>query len=183
MSALSPNPPPFHFVSDNLPPRDRIAMWEDFAKKFVRVEVDPLPDAPFRVDLTLRSLPGLKTLAGTLGGTRDQRTPSMIAEGNNDAYLLVVLDGTAVMSQLGREVTLREGEANVGELQQQLGASQQNVSKHLGILYDAGMVSRTKSGNHARYSISDPSVFELCEQVCGGVRRQHEQLDAILQPS
>jgi AraC-like DNA-binding protein len=35
----------------------------------------------------------------------------MIAEGNNDAYLLVVLDGTAVMSQLGREVTLSEGEA------------------------------------------------------------------------
>ena len=75
---------------------------------------------------------------------------------------------------------LREGEATVGELQQTLGASQQNVSKHLGILHAAGMVSRTKHGNHTRYAISDPGVFELCDQVCGGVRRQLQELDTIL---
>ena len=78
---------------------------------------------------------------------------------------------------------LREGDATVSELQQALGASQQNVSKHLGILHAAGMVARTKQGNQVRYSISDPSVFELCEQVCGGVRKQLQELDAILQPS
>jgi DNA-binding transcriptional ArsR family regulator len=78
---------------------------------------------------------------------------------------------------------LREGDATVGELQEALGASQQNVSKHLGILLAAGMVARTKEGIHARYSISDPGVFELCDQVCGGVRRQLQELDAILQPS
>jgi DNA-binding transcriptional ArsR family regulator len=78
---------------------------------------------------------------------------------------------------------LREGEATVGQLQDALGASQQNVSKHLGILHAAGMVARNKDGNHSRYSISDPSVFELCDQVCGGVRRQLQELEAILQPS
>jgi DNA-binding transcriptional ArsR family regulator len=78
---------------------------------------------------------------------------------------------------------LREGEATVGELQEALGASQQNVSKHLGILHAAGMVARTKDGNHSRYSISDPSVFELCDQVCGAVRRQVEELESILHPS
>lgn len=78
---------------------------------------------------------------------------------------------------------LRESDATVGELQAALGASQQNVSKHLGILLSAGMVARTKQGNHSRYSISDPSVFELCDQVCGGVRRQLQQLESILQPS
>jgi DNA-binding transcriptional ArsR family regulator len=77
---------------------------------------------------------------------------------------------------------LREGEATVGELQEALGASQQNVSKHLGILHGAGLLDRTKVGNRVVYSISDPTVFELCEQVCGGVRRQVEQLEAILQP-
>ena len=44
------------------------------------------------------------------------------------------------------------------------------------------MVARTKQGNHTRYSISDPSVFELCDHVCGGVRRQLAGLEAILQP-
>ena len=77
---------------------------------------------------------------------------------------------------------LREGNATVGELQEALGASEQNVSKHLGVLHAAGMVSRTKDGNHIRYAISDPSVFELCDQVCGGVRRQLDELEAILQP-
>jgi DNA-binding transcriptional ArsR family regulator len=76
---------------------------------------------------------------------------------------------------------LREADATVGELQEALGASQQNVSKHLGVLHAAGMVSRTKDGNHTRYSISDPSVFDLCDQVCGGVRRQLHELEAILQ--
>lgn len=77
---------------------------------------------------------------------------------------------------------LRERDGTVGELQDALGASQQNVSKHLGILHAAGMVSRTKDGTQVRYSISDPSVFELCDQVCGGVRRQLQDLEAILQP-
>jgi DNA-binding transcriptional ArsR family regulator len=78
---------------------------------------------------------------------------------------------------------LRERDATVSELQEALGASQQNVSKHLGILHSAGMVSRAKQGNHARYAIADEGVFELCEQVCGGVRRQLSELDALLQPS
>ena len=77
---------------------------------------------------------------------------------------------------------LRQGDATVGELQEALGASQQNVSKHLATLLAAGMVARTKQGNHARYSISDPGVFDLCDLVCGGLRRQLDDLDAILQP-
>jgi DNA-binding transcriptional ArsR family regulator len=75
---------------------------------------------------------------------------------------------------------LRDGDASVGELQDALGASQQNISKHLGILHSAGIVERTKVGNQARYSISDPGVFELCEHVCGDMRRQVEALEAIL---
>ena len=78
---------------------------------------------------------------------------------------------------------LRDGDATVGELQEALDASQQNISKHLGILHAAGMVTRTKQGNRVCYSISDPSVFELCDQVCGGVRRQLHDLEAILQPT
>jgi DNA-binding transcriptional ArsR family regulator len=78
---------------------------------------------------------------------------------------------------------LSEGDATVSELQDAVNASQQNVSKHLGILLAAGMVARTKRGNQARYSISDPSVFELCDLVCGGVRRQLQELEALLQPT
>jgi hypothetical protein len=43
------------------------------------------------------------------------------------------------------------------------------------------MVSRTKQGTSARYTIADPGAFELCEQVCGGLRRQISELEGILQ--
>lgn len=75
---------------------------------------------------------------------------------------------------------LRERAATVSELQSATGASQQNVSKHLGMLLDAGMVRRTKDGNRSYYSIADETLFDLCEQVCGRVRRQVAQLDALL---
>jgi DNA-binding transcriptional ArsR family regulator len=75
---------------------------------------------------------------------------------------------------------LREGDATVGELQDALGASQQNVSKHLGVLAQAGMLSRTKEGTSVRYAIADESVFALCELVCGGLRRRLSEIDAIL---
>jgi len=76
--------------------------------------------------------------------------------------------------------SLRESEATVRDLQEATGASQQNVSKHLGVLLRAGMVGRTKQGTSALYSIADEGVFELCEQVCGGLRRQLSELDAIV---
>ena len=78
---------------------------------------------------------------------------------------------------------LRDGPATVGDLQSATGSSQQNVSKHLGVLHEAGLVSRSKEGTAARYAVADDGVFELCEQVCGGLRRHLDHLDAVLQGS
>ena len=75
---------------------------------------------------------------------------------------------------------LRDGGASVAELQEATGASQQNVSKHLGVLLQAGLVVRRKEGNFARYEIADDSVFALCEQVCGGLRRQLDEIEVLL---
>jgi DNA-binding transcriptional ArsR family regulator len=76
--------------------------------------------------------------------------------------------------------SLRQGPATVSELQAATGASQQNVSKHLGMLLEAGMVRRTRDGNRAHYSIADESLFDLCDQVCGTIRRQVAELDELL---
>jgi DNA-binding transcriptional ArsR family regulator len=75
---------------------------------------------------------------------------------------------------------LRAGPATVAQLQATIGASQQNVSKHLGILLEAGLVRRVKEGNRALYSIADPSLFALCEMVCGSLRRQVAELETLL---
>lgn len=75
---------------------------------------------------------------------------------------------------------LRSGPATVKELTDATGSSQQNVSKHLGVLHAAGFVGREKDGNHVRYACIDPDVYALCETVCGGLRRQLETLEGVL---
>jgi DNA-binding transcriptional ArsR family regulator len=76
---------------------------------------------------------------------------------------------------------LRErDEASVGELADALGASQQNISKHLATLYSEGFVSRRKQGTSSIYAIADEGVFDLCEQVCGGIESQLGRLERTL---
>jgi DNA-binding transcriptional ArsR family regulator len=76
---------------------------------------------------------------------------------------------------------LRDGEASVHELTAATGASQQNVSKHLGVLLEAGVVGRRKEGTFALYRIADDEVFELCESVCGSLQRQLTELQGLLE--
>jgi DNA-binding transcriptional ArsR family regulator len=76
---------------------------------------------------------------------------------------------------------LREGEATVNELSEALGASQQNVSKHLGVLAEVGILGRRKAGTHVYYRIVDESVFALCERVCGSVQEQLRTLNELVE--
>ena len=70
---------------------------------------------------------------------------------------------------------LRGGELTVGSLVERIGASQPNVSKHLSILRGAGLVNRRQDGNLAYFSIGAPFVFQLCDIVCEGIRKEFEQ--------
>ena len=75
---------------------------------------------------------------------------------------------------------LRDGEGTVAELTEHLATSQQNVSKHLGVLHQAGILSRRKDGTSTLYAIADESVLALCEQVCGGLQRQFSDLAELV---
>jgi ArsR family transcriptional regulator len=71
-------------------------------------------------------------------------------------------------------------EASVGEIADALGASQQNVSKHLGALLAEAFVARRKRGTSSLYRIADPGVHELCDGVCAGIEAQLAELEAVL---
>ena len=75
---------------------------------------------------------------------------------------------------------LMDGEAIVQELVTASGAGQQNVSKHLGVLLHAGIVGRRKQGTFVYYRIVDEVVFDLCQQVCESIERQHRELGELL---
>lgn len=63
-------------------------------------------------------------------------------------------------------------EMSVGALVEASGTSQANVSKHLRILLHAGLVARRKEGLLAFYRVADPSIFQLCDMVCGRLSEQ-----------
>ena len=77
--------------------------------------------------------------------------------------------------------SLRDGPLTVGQLVEATSLSQQNVSKHLGVLHDANLVKRERAGTQVLCTIADPAVFELCEHVCGGLRREADELSRVLE--
>lgn len=75
---------------------------------------------------------------------------------------------------------LEGGERSVSALAEAAGSTQPNISKHLRVLQDAGLVRRRAEGNSAYYSIADPMVFELCDMICTRLRdRLEAQVSAL----
>lgn len=71
---------------------------------------------------------------------------------------------------------LRDGERNVGELAQLAGTTSANVSRHLALLMQHGLVARESRGTSVYYRIADASVYQLCDLVCGSLARRLDQV-------
>lgn len=70
---------------------------------------------------------------------------------------------------------LREGEKCVQELVEATQTSQANVSKHLKVMLQAGILSRRTEGTSAYYKVEDELIFELCNLVCDRLATRIEQ--------
>ena len=76
---------------------------------------------------------------------------------------------------------LQDGEQSVSVIAETTGTTQPNVSKHLRILQETGLLSRRQDRNTVYYSIADESVFLLCETVCSSLaERFSTHADALL---
>jgi DNA-binding transcriptional ArsR family regulator len=73
---------------------------------------------------------------------------------------------------------LRQGERNVGEMAQACGFTSANISRHLSVLMQQGLVARESRGSAVYYRIADDSVYALCDLVCGSIGRQMERVAA-----
>jgi ArsR family transcriptional regulator len=93
-----------------------------------------------------------------------------------DEALTLVARRFAVLSEPMRLRLLHalfEGEKPVNTLVEATRGTQANISRHLQTLADAGLLKRRKEGLQVFYSIADPSIFQLCELVCGSLEKQH----------
>jgi ArsR family transcriptional regulator len=94
----------------------------------------------------------------------------------SDALLERVAQRFRVLGDASRLTILRllvaRGELSVGEIVGALEMSQANVSKHLRLLLDAGIVARRREGTSAFYGVVDGSVERLCALVCERIEDQ-----------
>jgi DNA-binding transcriptional ArsR family regulator len=92
--------------------------------------------------------------------------------------LNLIADFFKVLSEVSRlhiVCSLRSGAKNVTQIIEVTGLGQANVSKHLKILAQAGIVSRNQQGINVYYQIANPFVFELCDLVCDSLSVQIQQ--------
>ena len=68
-------------------------------------------------------------------------------------------------------MSLQSGERTVGELVEEHSTSQANISKHLQVLTAVGLLKRRKQGLNVFYAIADPSIFNMCDMVCGSLKK------------
>jgi DNA-binding transcriptional ArsR family regulator len=101
----------------------------------------------------------------------------------SEAALAMIAERFKVLAEPMRLKILHalwDGERTVGEIIDAVDGLQANVSKHLGVLQQAGLVSRRKNGLRVFYRIADPTVFDLCEVVCESLHdRLAAQIDHI----
>ncbi|QDV32799.1 ArsR/SmtB family transcription factor [Tautonia plasticadhaerens] len=97
-----------------------------------------------------------------------------------DEFLGLMAEKFRMLSDPTRLAILRAlmaGERNVTRVVEETGRNQANVSKHLKMLSDAGLVARRKEGLQVFYRLDDPLVERLCKLVCETiVQESHEEV-------
>ena len=71
---------------------------------------------------------------------------------------------------------LARGPIEVGRLAEAIGATQPNVSQHLGVLRAAGLVEAERDGREVRYRLTDPDVMVACGVMRGVLERRLTRL-------
>jgi rhodanese-related sulfurtransferase/biotin operon repressor len=76
---------------------------------------------------------------------------------------------------------LAQSERTVESLSAETGASPANISQHLQVLRQAGLVASRKDGLFVYYRLADPAVASLCAAVRTVAERQYADLDRLVQ--
>jgi DNA-binding transcriptional ArsR family regulator len=87
------------------------------------------------------------------------------------------------VSRLSIVCSLKSGSKNVTQIIEATGLGQANVSKHLKLLTQTGIVKREQQGVSVVYSIANPFVFPLCDLVCNSLaaklQQQNQHLESL----
>jgi AraC-like DNA-binding protein len=109
MQAATHNFAPVRYSYEDLPERDRAAVWwEIVGRKVLGVECQPLAEGPFHAEITHRALPGLGLVNVKSSGQRFE-----LVTGKDYFMLSITGSGAVVATQCGREVQSGAGDATL----------------------------------------------------------------------
>jgi len=97
------------FSTDDLPEQSRTEVFrEAYGRTIIKIDIEPLPEHPFRFDALFCSLPGIGVAAGSISPSCGVLTSNLID--SDDVLLNVSLSGGRVIQQRGRETDVISGE-------------------------------------------------------------------------
>ena len=76
---------------------------------------------------------------------------------------------------------LKNGEASVGKLVQELKVEQSNLSRHLAILRDLGVLEARQEKTSVYYAIHDPDIFRILRPIAMLLRKKLRKSEKILE--
>jgi AraC-like DNA-binding protein len=97
-------------ATDQLPERDRVEIQREvFGRGILKIDLEPLPDSPFQVDMSLWALPELGIAHGTFSGMHAARPPRLV--GGDELVFTVAETGGGVFSMRSGEAEISGGSA------------------------------------------------------------------------
>lgn len=100
------------FSTDDLPARDRVAIWrEAFGRAVVKVDFEPRGDEPFRSVSRVQALPDVTIRSSQASAAMVRRTAPLVADGDENFVMSIIRSGQMHAGQGKREVFLDQGGA------------------------------------------------------------------------
>jgi ArsR family transcriptional regulator len=91
-----------------------------------------------------------------------------------------------VISAAGHEIRLaildylKDGEQCVCDIADHVDANRSNVSRHLAVMLNAGLVSQRKDGLKMMYSLRTPCILNISKCVIGVLQERAQETNEIL---
>lgn len=111
----------------------------------------------------------------------ESATPSVDAEELNEVFGAVARYFGLLSEPTRLKIlhTICHDERSVSAVTAATGATQTNVSRHLSLMHQAGVVSRRRDGSTVYYKVVDPEFGEMCRSVCVRIASRMEASDAL----
>jgi AraC-like DNA-binding protein len=176
---------PVHFSTDDLPERDRVAIWcETYGRTLFNVEIDPKGDGPFRADVTMRTLGDVRISTGSRTEAHYRLKPDLLHKAADMVGLVMMSTGRAYTSQFGREAMIEAGGGIPVLTTEPLAQTVLDNGHHLGVYVPRSIIApMVRDLDSVMMTPLSSNALRLLSDYIAAVQRLGTQLSPALQRS